>query len=306
MIVITDTMRNNLEYDGKTRKFGVTVNNKNYLVKFAKKSSFSVYSEYVASHFIRNLGITAHNVDIGIYAPTGELVNIIEDFNSAEWRLKQFKDLNESSVDTSVNVKEYTYDDVLDIINKIHRIKDSEKVTLIHRFWQMYICDAILANRDRHNGNWGFLRNVKTKEIKVAPLFDNGACLFPDVYKVIKEFTVNEKEFLIKRSGDFPASLLLKYNRRLGRVSRTNYKDVLSDVRFNKTLAFERKQIINNIGKEGVISAICNATQIDMPNILRRFYVLVVIIRYLVIIERYNFSDAYEIALNGVNKYDNC
>lgn len=306
MIIITDDMRNNLEYDGKTRKFGVTIDNKNYLIKFAKNNTYSVYSEYVASKFMNNIGVPAHNVSIGIYNNTGELINIIEDFNNEVWKLKQFKDLNESSVNTSIGVKEYTYKDVLNILDSISRIRDSEKKLLIHRFWQMFICDAILANRDRHHGNWGFLRNTKTKEIIAAPLFDNGACLFPDVYKLINDFTLNEKEFIRSRTDRFPASLLMKYNKKLGREARTNYKEILSDVRFNSVLAMERRQLIDKVGLTGVTSAIYKSTLIDMPDILRRFYRLIVIVRYLTIIERYEFEKAYDIALNEVNKYDYC
>ena len=306
MIIITDDLRNNLEYDGKTRKFGVTIDNKNYLIKFAKNNTYSVYSEYVASNFMNNIGVTAHNVSIGIYNNTGELINIIEDFNNEVWKLKQFKDLNESSVNTSIGVKEYTYKDVLNILDSISRIRDSEKKLIIHRFWQMFICDAILANRDRHYGNWGFLRNTKTKEIIAAPLFDNGACLFPDVYKLINDFTLNEKEFIRSRTDRFPASLLMRYNKKLGREARTNYKEILSDVRFNSVLAMERRQLIDKVGLAGVTSAIYKSTLIDMPDILRRFYRLTVIVRYLTIIERYDFEKAYDIALNEVNKYDYC
>ena len=306
MIIITDDMRNNLEYDGKTRKFGVTIDNKNYLIKFAKNNTYSVYSEYVASNFMNNIGVSAHNVSIGIYNNTGEFINIIEDLSNEVWKLKQFKDLNESSVDTSRGIIEYTYKDVLNILDSINTISDSEKKLLIRRFWQMFICDAILANRDRHHGNWGFLRNTKTKEIIAAPLFDNGACLFPDVYKLINDFTLNEKEFIRSRTDRFPASLLMRYNKKLGREARTNYKEILSDVRFNSVLAMERRQLIDKVGLTGVTSAIYKSTLIDMPDILRRFYRLIVIVRYLTIIERYEFEKAYDIALNEVNKYDYC
>ena len=300
MLIISDNLKNGYEYDGKTKKFGITVDNKNYIIKFAKNGSCSVYTEYIASKFMNNIGISAHRVEIGVHKESGVLVNVIEDFNTKDWILKQFKDLNESSVDTDIENKEYTYSDILDILEKISRITDNEKEQLIHRFWQMYLCDAILGNRDRHRGNWGFLRNRNTKEIKVAPIFDNGACLFPDIYKVMNDFINNEKEFLKIRTEKFPASLLMRYNRRMGRVTRTNYKEVLSDVRFNKVLAYERKQLIEKVGLIGVTEAVFNATNIDIDKNLIRFYRLIVILRYLVIIERYDFDKAYNKALRLV------
>ena len=46
MIIINDNLKNGYEYDGKTKKFGIIVDNKNYIIKFAKNGSCSVYTEY--------------------------------------------------------------------------------------------------------------------------------------------------------------------------------------------------------------------------------------------------------------------
>lgn len=43
---------------------------------------------------------------------------------------------------------------------------------------KMIACDAVLANSDRHRGNFGFVRNVDTLELRPAPLFDTGNCLW--------------------------------------------------------------------------------------------------------------------------------
>lgn len=43
---------------------------------------------------------------------------------------------------------------------------------------KMIACDAILANSDRHRGNFGLIRNVDTLELRAAPLFDSGNCLW--------------------------------------------------------------------------------------------------------------------------------
>lgn len=116
----------------------------------------------------------------------------------------------------------------------------------------------------------------------------------------MNDFINNEKEFLEIRTEKFPASLLMRYNRKEGRVMRTNYKEVLSDVRFNKILAYERKQLIEKIGLTGVVNAIFDATNIDIDKSLIRFYRLIVILRYLVIVERYDFDKAYNKALSLV------
>lgn len=46
---------------------------------------------------------------------------------------------------------------------------------------RMIVCDYLLANGDRHMGNFGILRDPDTLEwIGAAPLFDNGGCLGAD------------------------------------------------------------------------------------------------------------------------------
>ena len=39
----------------------------------------------------------------------------------------------------------------------------------------------MLGNFDRHNGNWGFLVNEKEGLIKLAPVYDCGSCLYPQL-----------------------------------------------------------------------------------------------------------------------------
>ena len=48
------------------------------------------------------------------------------------------------------------------------------------RTWlsKMIVCDSLLANSDRHWRNFGFIRNVDTLEVRPAPLFDTGNCLW--------------------------------------------------------------------------------------------------------------------------------
>lgn len=43
---------------------------------------------------------------------------------------------------------------------------------------QMIVCDAILANTDRHWRNFGFIRSVDTLQMRPAPLFDSGNSLW--------------------------------------------------------------------------------------------------------------------------------
>lgn len=44
------------------------------------------------------------------------------------------------------------------------------------RFWEQAIIDIFINNNDRNNGNWGILRSIHNID-RLAPIFDNGACL---------------------------------------------------------------------------------------------------------------------------------
>ena len=47
------------------------------------------------------------------------------------------------------------------------------------QYEDMMLFDSIIANQDRHLGNWGVLIDNDTGEfLKVAPIFDNGFSLF--------------------------------------------------------------------------------------------------------------------------------
>ena len=39
--------------------------------------------------------------------------------------------------------------------------------------------DALLGNFDRHGANWGFIK--EDNKYTIAPIFDNGSCLFPNL-----------------------------------------------------------------------------------------------------------------------------
>lgn len=67
-----------------------------------------------------------------------------------------------------------------------------DPVVLTEWFWDMFIVDALIGNWDRHNGNWGFLYNIVTDEISLAPIYDCGSCLFPQADEEIMRRTLND------------------------------------------------------------------------------------------------------------------
>ena len=56
---------NGLNYDGSELKYGVTLLNKNFIMKLPKKDWNNVYCEYIASNVIKILGGCVPNVYLG-------------------------------------------------------------------------------------------------------------------------------------------------------------------------------------------------------------------------------------------------
>lgn len=71
---------------------------------------------------------------------------------------------------------------------------------------KMLVCDSILANSDRHWRNFGFIRDVDTLELRLAPAFDSGNCLW--YAKTDAEIAEEDWSFQAKPFGPEPARQL--------------------------------------------------------------------------------------------------
>lgn len=301
--IVRDYMINNKKYDGNTFKYGITVNNEDYIVKREKDNISSLYSEHVASRFIRGLGINCHETWLG-YDSIG-LVVILKDFCINGAMLRSYKSTEQSSADTSIESKNYTYSDVTYVISRHTKMNNTEKQKALTQFWDMFICDAILGNRDRHRGNWGYL--IYKSKYTAAPIYDNGGSLFPDISVRINEYKTyvnsgKEFKFIAERSEKFPASLF--QISRNGKLKRTNYHEMLSDLRVNKILAREvkslREKVEFNQIYEITIRILIDAKDY-IPLEYRRFYLMIICTRYLHMIERKTIKDSYVITLKRLN-----
>lgn len=58
---------------------------------------------------------------------------------------------------------------------------------------RILVCDSILANIDRHWGNFGLIRNVETLEYRTAPIFDTGSSLW--VNQTIRSMAAGDYRF---------------------------------------------------------------------------------------------------------------
>lgn len=147
-------------YGGSENKKALVYNNKKYLVKFPdpireKNKTFSyinnAYSEYIGSNIFKICGFDVQNTILGKYIFNGKekIVCACEDFTDFFHDLIEFKFLK----------------DFLEI-------DDIEE-----KFWDMFVIDALIGNTNRHNGNWGFISDLKNNKFYFSTIYDCGSCL---------------------------------------------------------------------------------------------------------------------------------
>ena len=185
MIDFTNAIEEFNNYKGSEKKKTLIYNNKKYLVKFPdpireknKNISYinNAFSEYVGSNIFRLIGFKTQNTILGKYFYNGKekIVCGCEDFTDNNNILYEFENLA-----LSTNPDKKIGAELEDILEVIDESKMIDIVDTKEKFWDMFLIDSIIGNTDRHNGNWGFILNNKTKKITFAPIYDCGSCLNP-------------------------------------------------------------------------------------------------------------------------------
>lgn len=173
------------EYTGSEKKKTMILNNKKYLVKFpdpnrSPKLDISyinnVYSEYIGTKIFELCGFETQKVELGIYNKDGRkrIVCGCEDFTDNDSKLVEFEKFENASIEPNPFKREIK--DIFHIASSgVYNINLDE---LKEKFWNMFIIDCLIGNEDRHNGNWGFLKNIRNESLTFAPIYDCGSCLY--------------------------------------------------------------------------------------------------------------------------------
>lgn len=171
-------------YGGSEKKKQLLIDGEAYLVKFPdpvrqKNNPLSYmnnqFSEYIGCHIFESVGIPVQETTLGVYRePTGKekVVVACKDFTTQEHTLHEFSWVANST--TMLERKAGAcLEDVYDVIelNSLIIRKDETKAF----FWDMFVVDTLIGNKDRHLSNWGFLDT--TDGMVVAPVYDCGSCL---------------------------------------------------------------------------------------------------------------------------------
>lgn len=169
-------------------KISVLYNDELYMLKFPavptinKEMSYAngCISEYLGCHVFESIGIPVQTTLLGTYTINGKqkIVVACKDFTKDGLVLQDFASLKNTIIDSAHNGYGTELSDILKTLEEQSAI---DPQLLIEWFWDMFIVDAFIGNWDRHNGNWGFLYAPKTDKITLAPIYDCGSCLYPQV-----------------------------------------------------------------------------------------------------------------------------
>ncbi len=174
-------------------KLGIIYNNENWFIKYPKSTkslenvilsySTTPLSEYLGSMIYQKIGILTHEVKLGII--NDKLVAICKDFLANNEMILDYNSMKNAHDDeiekyilstSSLNNSNNDLEQIMVYMDKNEYFK--ELPDLKKHFWKMFIIDALINNNDRNESNWGIIINKDTKEVRIAPVYDNGASFY--------------------------------------------------------------------------------------------------------------------------------
>ncbi len=262
--------KSKVHYGGSEEKIGLIKDGIHYLIKFQKEDGAGLrnnhYCEYIGSAIFALFGEDVQTTSIGTYERR-EVVACI-DFKKESEQFVPFNEVGESSLERDRDVYQYTYEDIIEMLEENRKLTNVDET--IEKFWDLYIFDALLGNFDRHGSNWGFLK--ENGEYRMAPIFDNGSCLFPRITTDKQCLAIiDSEEELDKRTYKYPTSQI-----KLGR-NKSSYFEVIASLKYKEcNEALKRVYVKIDIKKiEKFISSLDFISEIQ-----REFYIKIIEHRY--------------------------
>lgn len=182
---------------------------------------YNTISEFLGCHIYQLLGFPCQETFLGTYQ--GNDVVACKDFLSDECQFVPFNDVGESTIEEDKEQFQYSYEDILTLLHANKKLTEVDET--VSSFFEIYIVDALLGNFDRHGGNWGFLK--KNNQYNLAPVFDNGSCLYPNMSdeEEMKKI-IHDQEQIDIRVYHFPTSQIQLEGK------KSSYFDVISSLQF--------------------------------------------------------------------------
>ena len=196
-------------------KISVIYEGEQYMLKFpayAKRNKDMSYtngcfSEYLGCQIYESISVPVQKTLLGTYTVKGKekIVVACKDFTEPGVTLQDFASLKNRMIDSE---RQGYGTELSDILQTIEEQQLVDHDSLLERFWDMFIVDALIGNWDRHNGNWGFLYDDRSDEMTLAPVYDCGSCLYPQADEKIMEQVLSNQAQLDRRIYDIPLSAI--------------------------------------------------------------------------------------------------
>lgn len=253
MIDFTNLPTRKKAYGGANgNKLSVIYNDELYMLKLPMHAlrnpnlsyTNSCTSEYLGCHIFNMLGVKAQDTLLGTYKYHDKVRTVVacKDFTSPGVVILDFASIKNQIIDSASNGYGTELSDVLETIEQ-QTVVDSKE--LKEHFWNMFVIDAFIGNWDRHNGNWGFLYNQETDHMEIAPIFDCGSSLFPQIDDDLIKKVISSKVEMNARVYDVPTSSILINGK------RANYYKVITSLEYKDCNA-AIKRIVPRINLEKI------------------------------------------------------
>ncbi len=214
-------------------KLSIVYNGETYMVKLPSHAlknpnlsyTNSCTSEFLGCHIFNLLGVQAQETLLGTYEYHGKVREVVacKDFTLPNYVILDFASIKNQIIDSQSNGYGTEIEDILGTIEKQQVV---DPTLLSEYFWNMFVIDALIGNWDRHNGNWGFLYNQETDEMKMAPIYDCGSSLFPQIDDELIKKVLASKAELKARVYEMPTSAIMVNHR------RGNYFQIITSHRY--------------------------------------------------------------------------
>lgn len=256
-------------------KINIIYEGNSYMLKFPpvpsrnKAMSYTngCISEYLACHIFASLGFKTQETLLGTYTDTRgkeKVVVACGDFTEGGKRLIEFAHLKNTCINSEQNGYGKELSSILQAIEEQTLLPPD---MLRDFFWDMFIADALLGNFDRHNGNWGILVDEQAKTAEIAPVYDCGSCLYPQLAAKDMEAVLNSEDEIDRRVYVFPASCIEEDGKKI------SYFEFISSLKNpDCTAALQRVSSQIDMGK---ISTIINETPMLLP-VQKEFYTVLI------------------------------
>lgn len=253
VIDFTDLKKRKKTYAGANgNKISVIYEGEQYMLKFPPQAklnkgmsySNSCFSEYLGCQIYESVGIPVQKTLMGVYTVKGKqkIVVACGDFTEPGVSLQDFASLKNRMIDSE---RQGYGTELIDILQTIDEQTLVDRDSLLERFWDMFIVDAFIGNWDRHNGNWGFLYDDRTDEMRLAPVYDCGSCLYPQADEKIMEAVLSDAGERNHRIYNIPLSAIMQDGKKI------KYFDYISSLQ-NEDCNRALKRIVPRIDMERI------------------------------------------------------